>query len=189
MMAHDGVTELKDTTAFSGMGTDECTNAVFNSADCLSLREGLESVFSGIQFLRIPSGIYVKDIPGNIFLVRRGVNIELADGSMWIFFKFYKTTQHFASGRRGYIGYIYVDVNGEKTPNIIGRDIFQLNIASNGDIIPYGSQAWSEIKYGDPNTGYWRTGTSIYSNCATTGNNNTGEACAGRVLEEDAMNY
>lgn len=72
-------------------------------------------------------------------------------------------------------GQIAVDVNGLKTPNIVGRDIFYFVIHNQG-IIPEGAQR------------------TIYSDWTTFCNNSSvnalnGEGCAGRILTESKMNY
>ena len=53
MMGHDGVTELKDTEAFSGMGTNTCGQDNILTDNCRSIREGLQSVFSGNSSFRV----------------------------------------------------------------------------------------------------------------------------------------
>ncbi len=78
-----------------------------------------------------------------------------------------------------------VDINGNKGPNIWGRDIFFFDIDANGQkglILPEGSK--------NSYCGYWRNN----NRCTTQSVNNKqfggiGSSCTGRVLEEDAMNY
>ncbi len=91
---------------------------------------------------------------------------------------------------------IGIDINGLNGPNKYGRDLFQFYITDQyaenrygipqGTIVPYGSKLYADIR-NQPNE-YWRNG-----NHCTTENVNKGkygvEYCAGRVLEEDAMNY
>ena len=82
----------------------------------------------------------------------------------------------------------YVDVNGAKGPNKSWRYIFHFEIASKdtnnikqGTILPVGSKLYNE---------YYNTGSSRYwkdnNECTTK---SPYIYCAGRVLEEDAMNY
>jgi len=90
-----------------------------------------------------------------------------------------------------------VDVNGDKGPNVAGRDIFAFEIVGKefdgvpaGTVMPTGSEL---------RTRYGKAGGSVSS---TTGWRNTDGCpnnlptsytkalnCTGRVLEEDAMNY
>ena len=110
-----------------------------------------------------------------------------------------KLLNHFSSSAAAFItndGMIFtssgVDVNGFKGPNKWGRDQFFFEVATNtwsayqGMIAPYGSKLYADI-HGEEY--YWKNNNY----CTTKNMTNTRrwEAmyCAGRVLEEDAMNY
>ncbi|OGH94726.1 MAG: hypothetical protein A2039_01390 [Candidatus Melainabacteria bacterium GWA2_34_9] len=71
-------------------------------------------------------------------------------------------------------GWINLDVNGIKGPNIFGKDIFTFDITKD-KIIPTGLEGS-------------RTDYSLYCD-QTSANVQNGEGCAGRVLTEGAMNY
>lgn len=86
---------------------------------------------------------------------------------------------------------IWVDVNGKKGPNKLGRDIFIFRIAdrwsrdtSAGTVYPAGAKLDAE-RYDE--SLYWN------NNPASPGCDGKDESsmdvCAGRVLEENAMNY
>ena len=90
-----------------------------------------------------------------------------------------------------------VDINGFKGPNKWGRDQFVFDITSQyhenrygipqGTVVPFGSKLYADI-HGEEY--YWRNNNQ----CTTENVNkdswyNKGFYCAGRVLEEDAMNY
>lgn len=64
---------------------------------------------------------------------------------------------------------IWVDVNGSKEPNILGRDIFSL-LVTKYRLIPFGMAG------------------SAFTNCAITGIHQS-RACGYRVLTDEAMNY
>ncbi|MDD3149470.1 MAG: prepilin-type N-terminal cleavage/methylation domain-containing protein [Candidatus Gastranaerophilales bacterium] len=66
-------------------------------------------------------------------------------------------------------GWLVIDINGFKKPNIIGKDIFYASIASN-TLIPYGAKEFS-----DPST------TCIEGSTAT---DNTGDGCSAKYLYE-----
>ncbi|MDD3150764.1 MAG: prepilin-type N-terminal cleavage/methylation domain-containing protein [Candidatus Gastranaerophilales bacterium] len=55
--------------------------------------------------------------------------------------KFYieKSDCSYAAGDYTRCGYLYIDVNGNKKPNIIGKDIFTVSITSN-TLIPFGAR-------------------------------------------------
>jgi len=81
-------------------------------------------------------------------------------------------------------GGVYIDVNGPKGPNDVGRDIFGFYITNgNGPALyPYGG---SELG------GAWRTDAGVIQHCyeGETGTD-TGLDCAGRIIEEGwQMNY
>ncbi|MGN0031038.1 MAG: type II secretion system protein [Candidatus Gastranaerophilaceae bacterium] len=68
------------------------------------------------------------------------------------------------------IGLFYVDVNGDREPNILGRDIFGFALSDKG-LIPFGANDKSK-------------------NCNPSINNNTsGYGCTYKVLKEKAINY
>ena len=46
------------------------------------------------------------------------------------------------------IGYVYVDINGEKKPNKEGHDIFLFGVRNNGSLVPAGTEEF-EKEYGD----------------------------------------
>ena len=87
---------------------------------------------------------------------------------------------HFNNGAGKICGRINVDVNGEKGPNKLGRDLFWFSITEDGRIFPCCSNETLQDTYmcGDtnkyqPSDGDWTAGWG----------------CARRVLTEDAMNY
>ena len=188
MMGQDGVTELKDTDAFSGMARSSCTQSTILTDKCLSMKDGLERVFSNIKFTPC-DGSQVKYLNGNNASSKSANStcIEFPDGSEIYNYTSYKTRRgNIAHPTGGYVSTMYVDVNGPKNPNTIGRDIFYLYMGNNGTIYAVGSQAYSEMAASDSNREYWRTTTINSLKCDTS---SMGLACAGRVLEEDAMNY
>ncbi len=84
----------------------------------------------------------------------------------------------------------YVDVNGQKGPNKVGRDIFLFHLAyenrnniQQGTIIPSGSKL--DQLYSGSSYIYWKDNNL----CTTESVAIYDLYCTGRVLEEDAMNY
>ena len=75
-------------------------------------------------------------------------------------------------GLQNFCGRIYIDVNGAKKPNQIGRDVFFFGIKKTG-IYPAGVDGAADR-------------TCSTSNAA---GGKFGEGCAARVLSEGAMNY
>lgn len=83
-----------------------------------------------------------------------------------------------------FCGYIIVDVNGDKSPNNLGRDIFGFSITNGRGPILYpqgGSDDGDNCPWNDPDcTGSIEAPTSW--NCSAK--NPLGGQCAGRVIEE-----
>jgi len=81
-------------------------------------------------------------------------------------------------------GWFYVDVNGLKGPNRLGRDIFSFDFfPSNLGIKPSGS--YENFVTIDP-----ISTSDVDSDCNTSsGSNYCGDYCATKVLSEGAMNY
>ena len=180
MMGHDGVTELKDTHAFSGITTSYCLNDNILTDDCRSIREGLESVFSGVQFTPCDPAT-IKYLNGEAlapFLWRKASKtcIVFPDGSEISSYSFDKQSEYYS---------FLIDINGPKNPNTYGRDIFELYVTNNGMVNGSGSQ---NAPNGISSNSYWRTTGSDLYRC-DNGRYTKGAGCAGRVLEEDAMNY
>ena len=79
------------------------------------------------------------------------------------------------------INYIMIDVNGNKGPNLSGRDLFSFMLAENGHLYPAGGRDYaiwgSQKSITDPsNTAYWKNS----NNCSSSG---YGTQCAGRIIE------
>lgn len=73
--------------------------------------------------------------------------------------------------------YALLDVNGEKPPNIAGKDIFWFYLLADGTVVPVGMSNDSQL-------GNWRTGAH---SCNASGD---GIACFARIMEEGwQMNY
>ena len=187
MMAHDGVTELKDTEAYSEMGTT-CSQDNILTDNCRSIREGLQSVFSGIQFTPC-DGSEVKFLNGRIWSEAKSSSrtcMKFSDGSEIFDYYFYKNFTDQGSNN------LSIDINGSKKPNTVGRDIFILDLLNTRGVYGFGSSFSAELNAGGVPEGdiyegfYWRTTRDRTYKCDTS---SMGVSCTGRVLEEDAMNY
>lgn len=81
-------------------------------------------------------------------------------------------------------GYLYVDVNGKKGPNFMGKDVYEFYIANGRGAIlyPYGG---SDAANGG---GWWWNQQENQRRCSPA--NKRGDYCAGRIVEESwVMNY
>jgi len=92
----------------------------------------------------------------------------------------YAYSKYSANPIPGAQGRFWVDVNGPKKPNIVGRDLFSFNVfPSRLGIRPAGS-----IKHDDPDTRW--TSSEVNQDCRMDDNR---EYCAAKVLAEGVMNY
>ena len=80
-------------------------------------------------------------------------------------------------------GSVYIDVNGLKGPNNIGRDVFYLYITNGKGPLLYPRGGADE-----GGSGPWQNGSGNPRECYS--GSRDGNACAGRVMEEGwQMNY
>lgn len=92
-------------------------------------------------------------------------------------------------------GFISVDLNGEKLPNTMGKDIFALGgLYNNGRIVPNTSLLWAQSKVGvgkgENYTNYWRNNSRLCGKPNVSLKNDTtpeivGQDCFARVLENN----
>lgn len=96
---------------------------------------------------------------------------------------------------KGICGNVWIDVNGEKAPNVRGKDIYLYWLASNGIWYPGGGKDTATFQCGDgwqtctdSNKGYWSATptASNWAQCGVPGTKNQkgGGGCAGRIMEE-----
>jgi prepilin-type N-terminal cleavage/methylation domain-containing protein len=87
--------------------------------------------------------------------------IYLSNGTRLVGYYFYKTPSRktdavcsqikaLGGSMCSVIGYILIDVNGAKGPNIRGRDLFQFEISDEGVLYPYGGKDWALYEYQTP---------------------------------------
>ena len=123
------------------------------------------------------TGMYKRLNGNNFFELDADSSIQklvFADG-MQAYFQFWSEDCSYndESGEKDVCGGINVDINGAKSPNQFGRDIFTFMIKENG-LLPRGCSNPS------------------YDSCNPNGDNifaYTGYGCACKVLTEKAMNY
>lgn len=79
------------------------------------------------------------------------------------------------------LGNIWIDVNGIKPPNKIGRDLFQFVLYDDGSLHGMASRyywKWDQGRH------FWKTSTNSQFNCSTKASS-CGVGCAGRIMEEN----
>lgn len=102
--------------------------------------------------------IYIPNPMGNTFKFAKESEVLNAGGSL------YKSVVD-----------LYIDVNGNKKPNIFGRDIFTFKVGIDGVLYPIGGKDYSIWQEGD-DTAHW-------TKLCTDTNKGIGTACTGRLIE------
>ena len=86
---------------------------------------------------------------------------------------------------------VYIDVNGNATPNTVGRDLFRFAVGPNGMLYPAGGTDMAAYANSFPgnNVGVWSQAGSADS-CVTGSIGSPGWGCTARVIAEGyQMNY
>lgn len=82
------------------------------------------------------------------------------------------------------IGKFRLDINGEKKPNVLGKDIFIFHISEDGKIYPEGGRDYAiYFKKADWNSFYWNGSPTYGARCSKY----AWEGCGGRNIEEHKM--
>ncbi len=83
--------------------------------------------------------------------------------------------------------FFYLDTNGLKGPNVLGRDLHALEFSdSDGKYMLHPADDYTTESYGQTTNSYGKS----YNNCDPLSNNESnGFGCAARLLKEGAMNY
>ena len=91
-------------------------------------------------------------------------------------------------------GDIYIDINGAKEPNTLGRDIFSFNLGQDGILYPRGGLDCSLFhSYGESKDSVWTNANT--SNLYSCSNgiygtaNDAGSGCTARVLQTGKIDY
>ena len=77
------------------------------------------------------------------------------------------------------------DVNGKKSPNIWGRDLFTYTVAQDGTFYPYGGVEFAKFFHGDSweNSRHYYLKGGFTTNCDTE-ESSVGYACAARIMND-----
>ena len=138
MLADDGVDNLSDTYVWSYAklkGSSNCYTFDYGSNSlCTQFYNELKKYFNIVDISETPE--YNWDSlnnkgKGNCSNIGSEGMLKFADG-MWLFMQ---TTNSSSTNA----GYIYIDINGAKRPNMCGRDVFYFGLSENGKIIADGN--------------------------------------------------
>src|SRR5574344_335975 len=196
LLADEGVQQLVDTSLWQNM-TGDCWILDANDASCKPFFDGLKKYF---RFSVVTAPSYqtyaLKGTKDSNYI---GYPVlAFADGSVMAYGVFYKTADKANAARSAQIaargghlyswqGWFYIDVNGFKKPNTIGRDIFRFSISGDGKLYPEGGKDFALY----PGSWTWQK-SSTY--CGTAGSTDVsgayGNGCAARIMDEGwQMNY
>lgn len=186
MLAVENVENLEDTQAWQAIEGHGC-----GSSYPQSCQQFFNKLKQYIDITKMYKEYIYYDFGYNSPDGMDSSNYVFSDGSLLLnWFYFYSSSNKTNCGNdckySKQAGFIFLDVNGYKKPNMKGKDIFSFDISSDGRLIPSGSlesaEAWSMDLY-------WQNG-----NCGISGqkldkvpsfNEGGGEYCVGRIMEEN----
>ena len=209
MIAAEGVNNLYETTAWRvGAVNADSDNAVktgfLNAIERYISTVGFQGGESPVSSYYGGKSIYALNNSG-----KKGDTIDdfdnclpliMRDGSVIFIRTFAKTTT--SHNDNGFMGLqriafingsslngnpadIFIDINGTKEPNTVGRDLFHFYLDADGTLYPYGSKDVIAFHNESENSSnYWGTG------CTDSVKENHGWPCTARLIEENyKMNY
>lgn len=119
--------QIRKTLLVEGYDTNE---SEYNNIDNAALPEDLNNLKDSVNF-KTKKGIEYRLFIDLIPQADQEVNeLELS----------FNNTNHYYKA-----GELYIDVNGANAePNVLGRDLFVFDIATDGKLVPYGSRDWCQ---------------------------------------------
>ena len=79
------------------------------------------------------------------------------------------------------IGRVYIDINGNDGPNVVGKDLFVFALYNDGTLRPWGSSGFLRHKKASDITGLLWNGSS--AKCDKSGVTGSGETCTGSIFD------
>ena len=209
MIAAEGVNNLYETTAWRvgevNASADNSVKAGFlNSIERFITTVGYQEGENPVTAYYGGKSVYALDNSGKKGSAIDDINgclpLIMKDGSVIFIRTFSKTTN--SPNDNGYMGLqrvafthgtslngnpadIFIDVNGAKEPNTVGRDLFHFYVNSDGTLFPFGSLDVVVYHNGnETDANYWEVG------CTNNNKANNGWPCTARLIEEGyKMNY
>lgn len=188
ILADEGVDLLSQTEVFNSMVGNNCLPNT-SVAECEGFYNRLGKYFK-ISSVKNETFKYTFLPTDSRTYTWNQKVITLDNGERIFDFNFSKTPAVKSNiTMKGKIGYFYIDLNGKKRPNKVGRDMWRFLIDDAGIVYPDGSEAVSEQETGNSTKDwyYWKTSTNPWYSCNSS--SSYGQGCTARVLEEGKMNY
>lgn len=181
MMALEGVESLFDTNLWTNNVSNQTEEGDVTTLST-GIKDDMQKYFS---FNNVIEGVTDKAKPQTI------LNAENSDMTNTIRFylgnsstinvAFKKQTDNVCTQAQDFCNpaaNIILDVNGDKGPNIIGKDIYRFWLNDDGQLYPYGSAAVAAY---DSTTKHW---SEACSGKTIEGKDITGYECTDRVIQE-----
>lgn len=200
MLSDDAVFKLSETEVFKSAGgssNETCSYSDdIDSDNCKDFYKNLGKYFKIVDIKKFTASdnYEIATLANESRGKYKKTAIMLTDGTILFNYFFDRRTSRSYTNNEmmGAIGGFYVDVNGIRKPNIVGRDIFEFYIGDNGLVYPNGSHATSMLWEHDKNSLHWKYAYDDNTPCKTPAEGcccSNGDSCAARVLEEGKMSY
>lgn len=202
-MATQGVTSLGDTDLYDGTTSIYVANtARQTSVDNImkSLFKTIKTCKQGDDSCKIGYNYLEYSDPDPQYYFNNAYNFYTVDGTCYGVALATSCTPNYnrAGPMKALCGSIYIDINGTKKPNKIGRDLFLFYLGHDGTLFPDGgiASAMYIANSTDPavySGGCWQADSSlcgIPGSSVLTNTNASGNTCSARIMEEGwEMNY
>jgi hypothetical protein len=196
ILADDNTTSLSATEAWSKIvenSVSSSTNPV-NTTATIFLDQLAKYVKISYSNAQVNKKYYDKD-NRSTQTTYNNYFIYLANGAQIFNYSFFKNPKQktdevcknikaLGGSMCSYIAYFYIDINGDKGPNIMGRDIFWFFISDEGILYPYGGKDFA--LFGNQNDlatsiQYWK---NIYNGTKAENAKKSGLFRAGQLMDE-----
>lgn len=109
-------------------------------------------------------------------------DLHFSDNTSILFSTFLKPSYNKKGSFKGCYALMFIDINGIKIkPNVIGKDMFLFLLDKNGQVLPWGSNAYAWVM-NDDNAKFTETEGAYACNETTV---TTGYGCAGSIFENN----
>lgn len=179
MVIQENVDSINETTAWKNISS---TSTFINSLGKY-IAISTPSVNSYTHFL-LSNGFKkgsATTISGTLYQLKNGAYIYVSSNSST---DSADAKQNIGGNLGAKCGTIIIDVNGTKSPNVVGRDTFKFFVNADGSLYPLGGKDVSIYETGSATKGYWNNNSSTYA-CTSSKIGTSGYGCTARVIEEN----
>lgn len=200
-MADQGLTNLSQTDLFNKDGDTDFESSTTRQAVWDSVMRNYFKVIKSCNVKNtscIIKGSYLTETGTNYefgdsatknnnynFFTADGIGFEIYPNKQWACIPDYDKI----GSMKDWCANVNIDINGTKPPNKIGRDYFEFELGSDGNLHPNRGMAWAQYANGD----IWQIASNYWQNfqpwgCGDQGNpiipsETTGDGCAARIME------